>query len=361
MGKRIFFICPDDNVPRGGIRVIYRHATLLKEMGFEAYILHMKPNFKCDWFHGEMPDVAYPKYDLKSKLYHAFFNFKEWIRKTLFKRSEKNYNRFKLGQSLVTIFKTLPPIHQNDLLVLPEYNASTFVQTYPGVPYIIFNQNAYLTFEFKPVPKKPFALNQPWIAPSPYLNPFLKKVIVVSDDNFEYLKYVFPAIKMDRVHLSIDYNLFNDESPKEFMISFMPRKGLEDARQVLAILAERGNLKNWKVFPLDNMSQDQIASHLRSSAIFLSFAEKEGFSLPILEALASGCIVVGYHGEGGREIIQNPIEAGNIIAFVKKVEEIALQIEQNRENLSKKEAIRVREEYTLSQEKEDLMRIYSSL
>ena len=36
--------------------------------------------------------------------------------------------------------------------------------------------------------------------------------------------------------------------------------------------------------------------------IFLSFGHPEGFGLPVAEALASQCAVVGYDGIGGREL-----------------------------------------------------------
>jgi len=45
-----------------------------------------------------------------------------------------------------------------------------------------------------------------------------------------------------------------------------------------------------------------VADILRSSRVFLSFSQREGFGLPPLEALACGCAVVGYHGFGGRAL-----------------------------------------------------------
>lgn len=361
MGKRFFFICPDDPVPRGGILVIYRHAALLREMGFDAYILHSKPDFKCDWFSLEMPRIVYPQYSFKEKAQLFFHNFKNVVRKVLFRGETPYPVRLKLGQPLIFEGKVLEPVNEQDCLILPEYNVTFLHNIFPIIPFIIFNQNAYYTFEYKPLPKTPFSLSEPLLKNSPYLSPFLKKVIVVSEDSLNYVKTVFPAAPVERIHLSIDYELFNDEQPKSLAMTFMPRKASGDSAQVFYILSERGKLKNWKVIPLDNMKLEEVAGHIKTSALFLSFADSEGFSLPIIEAIASGAVVVGYHGEGGREIIQNSVEKGNIIEYVKKVEELALKIEANREGISKKEAKRIREEFPLSQEKEDLMRIYSSL
>ena len=41
---------------------------------------------------------------------------------------------------------------------------------------------------------------------------------------------------------------------------------------------------------------------MKKSLIFLSFGHPEGFGLPVAEALACGCAVVGYSGLGGREL-----------------------------------------------------------
>ncbi|MBY0425670.1 MAG: glycosyltransferase, partial [Cytophagales bacterium] len=55
--------------------------------------------------------------------------------------------------------------------------------------------------------------------------------------------------------------------------------------------------------------------------------------LPPAEAMACGCIVVGYHGGGGEEYFKNEfsyaINFGDIIAFAQKVEELISQYNNN--------------------------------
>jgi len=58
--------------------------------------------------------------------------------------------------------------------------------------------------------------------------------------------------------------------------------------------------------------------------LFLSFCHHEGFAVPPLEALASGCSVIGYNGFGGREYFEPPdavpIPAGDVLSFAAEVE-----------------------------------------
>ena len=80
--------------------------------------------------------------------------------------------------------------------------------------------------------------------------------------------------------------------------------------------------KDWKIKALDAMSEYEIASHLSESIIFLAFSEFEGLPVPPVEAALSGNIVIGYHGQGGREYWTKPsfveIEQGDIKLFVSK-------------------------------------------
>lgn len=37
---RIFYVCPDIQAPSGGIKRLYTHVGLLRENGYDAYIMH---------------------------------------------------------------------------------------------------------------------------------------------------------------------------------------------------------------------------------------------------------------------------------------------------------------------------------
>jgi glycosyltransferase involved in cell wall biosynthesis len=80
---------------------------------------------------------------------------------------------------------------------------------------------------------------------------------------------------------------------------------------------------DWTLRAISGLDQDGVAKAMQESAIFMAFSELEGFGLPPIEAALCGNLVVGYHGEGGREYWHPPIfsaiPVGDIKSFVKGV------------------------------------------
>jgi glycosyltransferase involved in cell wall biosynthesis len=107
---------------------------------------------------------------------------------------------------------------------------------------------------------------------------------------------------------------------------------------------------------------------MKESLIFLSFGEPEGFSLPPAEAMSCGCIVIGYHGMGGREYFKPefcfPVEMGDLLTFAGTVEEV-LAI-NNREpariiDMGKKASDYIGLTYTKEREEEDVLSFWKSI
>lgn len=92
------------------------------------------------------------------------------------------------------------------------------------------------------------------------------------------------------------------QSEKKRQISFMPRKRPGDIRLLQGIFAsiypEHSDVR-W--IEIKDMSRRQVAQTLGESLVFASLSKNEGLGLPPLEAMASGCLVCGFHGEGGQE------------------------------------------------------------
>lgn len=245
--------------------------------------------------------------------------------------------------------------------MVPEIYGHSIRELPSGVPQVIFNQNVYNTIDL---------LKETPIHASAYIdNPDLAFVLVVSQDNAEVLNSTFPGIPVQRLRLGIDSDLFHlPAGTKPQRIAYMPRKRRSDARDVIQRLKTVNALEGWEIVAIDGESEIETARLLRDSKLFLSFSKQEGFGLPPLEALACGCIVVGYHGSGGREYFHPPfaiaVEDGNIAAFATAVEQTLRHLTKNPRSaadLASAANSFVLERYTVEEEKQNVVRAFAPL
>lgn len=326
--RHIYYLCPDNNTPSGGVHKIYDHVEILNAMGYSAFVLHDTFGFRCDWFKNTVPCV----YPILSFFETCKKNIDQ-TKKRLLRRPQNGCMTWKKGMRLETQDKTpLPPVSEADIIVIPEYVAQEYNSQKMELPFVIFNQNSYLSFNNLSLPQNGFKEAYEHHL-SIYKSKNLLGVMTVSEDNTNYLKFVYPQVTFIRMRNAINPSVFYFGQHKKNRIVFMPRKMPLDALQVINILKERNILNNWEFYAIDNVTESQVSEILRESAIFLSCIYHEGCPLPPAEAIACGCIVIGYHGQGGREYLRPPyahvVETGNIISFAKEVERIALDYTSN--------------------------------
>ncbi|WP_229590816.1 glycosyltransferase family 1 protein [Pseudodesulfovibrio sediminis] len=93
-------------------------------------------------------------------------------------------------------------------------------------------------------------------------------------------------------------------------VAYMPRKNKAMAEQIMAIFEHRAGLGAVTWVPLEGLDAHGVADALRACHIFLATGFPEGCPLPPLEALACGCLPVGFTGFGGwdymRQIQEEP-------------------------------------------------------
>lgn len=370
---RIFYLCPDNNKPVGGIKQIYRHVDILNKNGFCAFVLHNSLGFRCTWFENKTA-IAYKK--IFSTGIHIF------LKKILFSRI---FNPFYLFWCILNFllhsgyrFEVLGvykeyrgkiirtkgeneniEFEKTDFLVIPEVYGPDIKDVAKGVKKVIFNQNAHYTFSRYSLKKNDLK--------TPYLSDDIVSTIVVSEHSSNYLKFAFPDINLVRIHCGIDGSVFKYSSQKKKQIAFMPRKLPEQLSQVINILKFRGVLNDFSLVAVDNKTEKEVAKILQESLIFLSFSTREGCPLPPLEAMACGCIVVGYHGGGGREYFNEefsyPIEAENILVFAKTIEKVITEYTNDRScllNKGKQASEFINEKYSLEQEEQDVLNFWNA-
>lgn len=248
---------------------------------------------------------------------------------------------------------TLAP---DDLLVIPETEGDMLRRVAPGIRKVSLNQNAYYSFVKVGDPKR-----------HPYLdNPDLVCVITVSDDSEKVLRYVFPDLRIERIRTAADpdgrFSLGGFPRPRQ--ICYFARKRSECSQFVLGALHARGELDGWTIVAMDGMSDQEVADTYATSAIFLAMGRLEGRQDPPLEALLSGCRVIGFRGFGASEY-QNWIRwvpEDDLLAFCYALSEVMRQVDDDWvKGIAATHSHLVAQHYSRAAEEEHLVKLFTEL
>lgn len=317
---RFLFICyPDTNHPIGGVKQIYRQVELLVEAGWQAFVIQEAEGFRVDWFESKAPVMSLNQYLASS------------------------------------------PNPATDCLVLPETWVGNIPGYLPGFPKIIFNQNCYYTFGLDS------NINSSIV--ELYHHPDVLGVVTVSDDNRNFL---IEGCGLDpaSVHVvlnGIDGEIFFPPNQKMRKIVYLGRKQLQHARIVRAMAEQRPFFSRYPFVELGRLPHAQIASELREALVFLSTGHPEGFGLPLAEAIACGCMVVGYHGLAGRDFCHPSLAEvpfGDLLAFVNILEHSIRAFEEEPEASTHRlvqQAVALRQRYSLEQERNRCLEVWPAI
>ncbi len=221
---------------------MYRHVDLLNAAGIEAAVLHHTSGFACRWFEHSTRVVAAPEVELAP----------------------------------------------SDVLVVPEVYGPFLDRLPRGPRLVVFNQNAYLTWQHLPARKRP-------------RYGIFEAALTVSADSAALLRFAFPDLPVSIVPSAVDPALFHPEAgPVGRRIATMPRKRPDDLALIERLL--EGRMEGWELVRIEGANEVEAAAAMRGAPIFLALGRREGFGLPAAEAMASGAFVVGFPGFGGREI-----------------------------------------------------------
>ncbi|MCP9891970.1 glycosyltransferase family 4 protein [Cyanobium sp. Aljojuca 7D2] len=190
---------------------------------------------------------------------------------------------------------------QRDVVVLPETFMPELKRYGPGLPKVVFNQNGSYSFGLDP--SRLCLPAQQLLAL--YRHPSVAQVLCVSKHDEQLLLQGFglERCRVSRLVNGIETELFHPNGPKRKQIAYMPRKNGMDAAVVEALLRAQPWWEGWQLVPIHKQPQAEVARILQQSLVFLAFGHPEGFGLPLAEAMACGCAVVGYSGLGGQELL----------------------------------------------------------
>ncbi|MER5173792.1 hypothetical protein [Thioclava kandeliae] len=305
MPRRHLFLCPDGKKASGGVAVIYDTAAKIHEMGYDVAIMHLSS--KAGYPHSANPPLVYDQ---------------EWGRYETKNVSRLGYLRRRfnyLKDRLVPGPLPKVDLRPSDVIVVPDFMLSAALAAYPYQQIGLFIQNTFA------------AQRQISLINAVDLKR-IKWALGVSDICMQQIDllglkngYYLPA--------SMHPHNFIYQKNKEKLITYMPRKRPDEARYIHKVLEQRGNLKGYKLKPLDNMPLHEVSDALGRSRFFISLQKHESIGFPAAEAMASGAIVVGYTGLGGREYFTSdtgiPVTEDDSSALILTLESAISEYETN--------------------------------
>jgi glycosyltransferase involved in cell wall biosynthesis len=239
---RILYFSPDNSTPSGGMKTVYRHVEILNRHRNPAFIVHGSSGFRAQWFANNVPIL-----DMRNLM-----------------------------------------LDPRDIAVIPEDHHALLkaLKGFAGRK-IIFCQNH-------------FYIRDAGRAREVWAEHGISHVLASSDPIADFLENQLGIPRVSIVHYAIDPKTFS-QSDKKFQIAMMPRKRPVEAAFIRGLCSAAPGANEFSWAAIENLSEDAAARILAESAIFLSLSQLEGFGLPPVEAMASGCLVVGFHGYGGLE------------------------------------------------------------
>ncbi|WP_417535530.1 glycosyltransferase family 4 protein [Methylophaga sp.] len=185
--------------------------------------------------------------------------------------------------------QALEKMSKNDIVVATEFSPyQAFL--FPAQTKVLFLQNLV-------------GLRR-WLKPEDkgknYLELGYDQVMTCSDFCSDYVEKDM-GITVTTVTNGIDLNVFlpNAESRVEHRILAMSRKNPHDLASIQKGMKKHGI----DIRVVDGLTQGELIKEYQAADIFIATGYPEGFSLPPIEAMACGAVVVGFTGGAGGEFM----------------------------------------------------------
>ncbi|HSW89667.1 MAG TPA: glycosyltransferase [Patescibacteria group bacterium] len=205
--------------------------------------------------------------------------------------SKVNYIRQILPRSypLVPVLYKEPELVTSDILVFPEVLLES-VDKYPteNKKYLAVLNWQYFEFYTKRL-KRPMPRIEGILTNSQFAKDKIEKVVDVP---------VFAIPHIIDANFSVK-NSFAKREPNSILI--LNRKNTHHIGKILSFLQALPH----KVTIVNNVTPTKLAKLYNEHQIFISLGYPEGFGRPAAEAMACGCVVVGFTGGGGSDFMSD--------------------------------------------------------
>ncbi len=272
---------PDVEHPAGGVRVAYGMVDALNAVGHDAAIWHGHEGFRVRWFPHETRVVT------------------------------------GLSRSLAV----------GDVLVMPELGGARHQHLVAGARVVLLNQAHFYTMSGADPAREDPSAYPGW--------PNATGAIATSLAIERFLRAMTPAgFPVHHVPVALD-DVFARERdrPRERRIAMLTHRRQDDLPAVATLLRRAAQLQGWSIDLLSGLEPAELAQRLGRAAVFVSMADHDGFGLPGAEAMAAGCRVVGFHGDGGREYLRpefaSPVDDPDLVGLRDAVVAAAVSFESD--------------------------------
>ncbi|MFA4995282.1 MAG: glycosyltransferase [Bdellovibrionales bacterium] len=127
-------------------------------------------------------------------------------------------------------------------------------------------------------------------------------ILCSSKTIYDHCRRRHPTLRAHVVPCSVDAAQFHPAGEKRNAIAFMPRKRSIEVAYIRDMFRfSHPQFRDWEWLEIANVGEAEAARRMGTAKVFLSLSRLEGFGLTPLEAMASGCVVAGFTGIGGRE------------------------------------------------------------
>ena len=250
MGRIIFLNCFPRTYVSGGIKTMYQHASLLRRAGFPVQVL--QADGAPTWLSSDMTRL---------------------------------------------VCETIADVTAQDVLVFPEILDGWYrdvIQAPMKAKKVIFCQNPYYFVTYRPSLQK---LKQ-W---------GVSHVLAPSRESAFMLQRILGLDEVLVTSPAVDGELFRPLKKKPQVVfsqwKWAKQGPLPDYPSMFydIINIKYPELAQIPWVVLKDRSEAEVAALMGESAICLSLGRLESLGMTALEAMAAGCLVVGYHGGGGRD------------------------------------------------------------
>lgn len=291
--------------PTGGVKVIYQHCKLLREMGVDAKPLLMG-KYHGNFFDFDIPTVRYK--EIKDD------------------------------------------IGVNDIIVATEFKPYQG-KLFKEAKKILFLQNWIGVTR--------------WLHPEDHNKSYLDigydKVVTCSQYCSDYVSEKM-NIPTSTITNGIDLTLFRPSKEKRInnRILAMSRKNPQDLSIIQQIMKEKG----FEIRVVDGLTQAELIEEYQAADIFIATGYPEGFSLPPLEAMACGAVVVGFTGGAAAEYMIDEETAlvcsdGDARGLTEKL--IGLLTDTRRKELLRAGGLSKAQDYGMAKMQEQLKAFYADI